>query len=90
MLKNLEKYKSNTGFQLTQTKELLSGLGICYEVKTLPGIEESYPDTLSGEEIPVFIACEKADAYRQTMHSDELIITADTICVAGWFGYGKT
>ena len=43
------------------------------------GIEESYPDTLSGEEIPVFIACEKADAYRQTMHSDELIITADTI-----------
>ena len=54
-------------------------MGICYEVKSLPGIEESYPDTLSGEEIPVFIACEKADAYRQTMHSDELIITADTI-----------
>ena len=79
MLKNLEKYKVILASNSPRRKELLSGLGICYEVKTLPGIEESYPDTLSGEEIPVFIACEKADAYRQTMHSDELIITADTI-----------
>lgn len=79
MLKNLEKYKVILASNSPRRKELLSGLGICYEVKTLPGIEESYPDTLSGEEIPVFIACEKADVYRQTMHSDELIITADTI-----------
>ena len=84
MLKNLEKYKVILASNSPRRKELLSGLGICYEVKTLPGIEESYPDTLSGEEIPVFIACEKADAYRQTMHSDELIITADTIVWMVW------
>ena len=46
---------------------------------TLPGIEETYPDTLKAEEIPLYIACEKAAAYRNTMHPDELIITADTI-----------
>lgn len=79
MLKNLDKYKVILASGSPRRKELLSGLGIPYEVKTLPGIEESYPDTLQGEEIPLYIACEKADAYRHVMQPDELIITADTI-----------
>lgn len=79
MLKNLDKYKVILASNSPRRKELLSGLGIRYEVKTLPGIEESYPDTLQGEEIPIYIACEKADAYRNAMQPDELIITADTI-----------
>lgn len=79
MLKNLDKYKIILASNSPRRKELLSGLGIRYEVKTLPGIEESYPDTLKGEEIPVYIACEKAEAYRNAMQPDELIITADTI-----------
>ena len=37
-------------------RELLSGLGVDYEVKLLPGIDETYPDTLKGEEIPIYIA----------------------------------
>lgn len=57
----------------------MSGLGIDYEVKLLPGIDETYPSTLTGEEIPVYIAREKADAYRPSIQPDELIITADTI-----------
>ena len=60
-------------------RELLSGLGIDYEVKTLPDIDESYPQDLKGEEIPIYIAREKAEAYRAHMQADELIITADTI-----------
>lgn len=79
MLKNLDKYKVILASNSPRRKELLSGLGIRYEVKTLPGIEESYPDTLKGEEIPIYIACEKAEAYRNAMQPDELIITADTI-----------
>ena len=79
MLENLEKYKIILASNSPRRKELLSGLGIKYEVKTLPGIEETYPDTLKAEEIPLYIACEKAAAYRNTMHPDELIITADTI-----------
>ena len=54
-------------------------MGIDYEVKLLPDIDETYPDTLKGEEIPLFIAREKAAAYLPSMESDELIITADTI-----------
>lgn len=79
MLENLDKYKIILASNSPRRKELLSGLGINYEVKTLPGIEETYPDTLKDEEIPLYIAKEKADAYRDVMQLDELIITADTI-----------
>ena len=79
VLENLQKYKVKLASNSPRRRELLSGLGIAYEVKVLPGIDETYPDTLSGEEIPVYIAREKADAYRKDMEADELIITADTI-----------
>ena len=58
-------------------RELLSGLGFDYEVRVMKGIDESYPEGLSGQEIPVFISREKAAAY--TLAPDELLITADTI-----------
>ena len=79
ILENLKKYKVRLASNSPRRRELLSGLGIDYEVKLLPGIDETYPDTLKGEEIPVYIAREKADAYRPSMEKDELIITADTI-----------
>lgn len=79
MLENLKKYKVKLASNSPRRRELLSGLGIDYEVKVLPGIDETYPATLGGEEIPVYIAREKADAYRKDMEADELIITADTI-----------
>lgn len=79
ILDNLKNYKIILASNSPRRRELLSGLGIDYEVKILPGIDETYPDTLTGEEIPVYIAREKANAYRPTMEKDELIITADTI-----------
>lgn len=83
-LKNLKKYHIILASNSPRRRELLSGLGIDYEVKILPGIDESYPENLTGEEIPMYIACEKADAYRPSIKPDELIITADTIvCLEG-------
>ena len=58
-------------------KELLAGLGLEYEVRTLQGLDESYPEGLSMEEIPQYISRKKAAAY--TLQPDELLITADTI-----------
>ena len=60
-------------------KELLSGLGIDFTVRTLQDIDESYPSDLKGEDIPKYISGQKAKAYKATMADDELIITADTI-----------
>lgn len=79
VLDNLKKYRIILASNSPRRKELLGGLGIDYEVKVLPGIDESYPDSLKGEEIPVYIASEKAAAYRAVMQEDDLIITADTI-----------
>lgn len=79
MLDNLNKYKIILASGSPRRRELLSGLGIDYDVKILPDVDESYPDTLQGEEIPLYIAREKADAYKSLIRPGELIITADTI-----------
>jgi len=60
-------------------KELLAGLGIEFEVRLFPGIDESYPEELTGEEIAMHISRSKAEPYKASMADDELIITADTI-----------
>ena len=70
-------------------RELLSGLGVDYEVKIVPGIAETYPESLNGEEIPVYIAQEKANAYRASLQPDELVITADTIVYVDGMVLGK-
>lgn len=79
MLDNLKKYKVILASNSPRRKELLAGLGVQYEVRTLPDVDESYPDILQGADIPLYIACEKAYAYRSMLHPDELMITADTI-----------
>lgn len=70
-------------------KELLSGLGIPFEVRVNGDIDESYPSDLSPEAIPLHISRKKAAAYLQTMSADELIITADTVVVASGEILGK-
>lgn len=79
MLDNLNKYKVILGSNSPRRKELLAGLDIDFEVRVIPGIDESYPSTLKAEDIPVFLARKKAEAYRDKMAPDELLITADTI-----------
>ena len=79
MLDNLKKYKVILASNSPRRKELLTGLGVDYEVRTLPDVDESYPESLKGADIPLYIAKEKADAYRDMMRPEELMITADTI-----------
>lgn len=79
MLENLKKYKVILASNSPRRKELLSGLGIDYEVRTLPDVDESYPESLQGADISLYISKEKADAYRALLQPGELMITADTI-----------
>ena len=78
-LENIQHYKIVLASNSPRRRELLSGLNLEYTVRVLPDIDESYPDTLKGEEIPMYISREKAKAYRNSMAEDELIITADTV-----------
>lgn len=66
------------GSQSPRRKELLGGLGCEFECRTAD-TEEIYPDSLQGEEIPIYLSRLKADALRHTLQEDELLITADTI-----------
>lgn len=89
MLDNLKKYKIILASNSPRRRELLSGLGVDYEVKIVPGIDETYPESLNGEEIPIYIAQEKANAYRASPQPDELVITADTIVYVDGMVLGK-
>lgn len=60
-------------------RELLAGLGMDFNVKVISGIDESWPDDLKGEDIPLYISRQKAAPYRELIAADELVITADTI-----------
>lgn len=86
---DLSKYHIILASNSPRRKELLSGLGLTYEIKTLPDIDESFPDNLAGEDIAKYIAKEKADAYKSSLEEDTLLITADTIVLLEGKVYGK-
>ena len=76
---NIQNYHIILGSNSPRRRELLAGLDLDFEVKVIPGLEEHYPATLQPEEIPVFLAKQKAEAYIPTLPEKTLLITADTI-----------
>lgn len=78
-LLNAKGYKIVLASGSPRRQELLKELGIDFCVKLLPDLDESFPATLQGEEIPLHIARNKAEAYRSSMQRGELLLTADTI-----------
>lgn len=79
MFDNFKKYNIVLASNSPRRKELLQRMGVNFKVRTLFGIDESYPDSLRGEDIVRYISRNKAQAYRSSMAPNELLITADTI-----------
>lgn len=82
-------YKIILASNSPRRRELLAGLGLEFDVRVLPDIDETYPDTLPVTETAEYIAVKKSQAYRQAMASDELVITADTVVIVGDEVLGK-
>lgn len=59
-------------------KQLLAEAGFSFEVITAE-VDESYPDTLEVREVAEYIARKKADAAKDKLTGNEIILTADTI-----------
>jgi len=78
-VKDSFKYKLILASNSPRRRELLAGLGMDFEVRVLPGIDECYPQDLQGGDIPLHICKKKAEAYHTNLQVDELLITADTI-----------
>lgn len=59
-------------------QELLRSLGLRFEVR-LKETEENFPETLTKEQIPVYLAQLKAVPFTDELKENDLLITADTI-----------
>lgn len=66
--------------QSPRRKQLLEWAEINFEVD-VSAADESFPEHLPAEEIPVFIARNKAKAVQQKLNDDAIILAADTIVV---------
>lgn len=89
MLENLNKYQILLASKSPRRRQLLEELRIQFSTISLGGLEETYPESLPAEEVPLFLANLKAEAYRPRMIGNELIITADTVVVCGGKVLGK-
>ena len=88
MLNNLP-YNIILGSQSPRRQELLHGLDVNFTVNVIAGLEENYPATLQGEDIPMFLAQQKAEAYLNSLTPKDMLITADTIVWLDGVVYGK-
>lgn len=66
--------------QSPRRKQLLEWAEVDFEIMVHP-TDESFPDHLSPAEAAVHIAQQKAEAVRASVHTDQIIIAADTIVV---------
>lgn len=89
MLDNLRKYKILLASKSPRRRELLSQLRIPFNVISVGGIDETYPEDLPSEKVPEFLANLKADAYVKSIKGNELVITADTLVIIDGEVLGK-
>lgn len=89
MLDNLSDYHILLASKSPRRRELLSELRIPFKCISLGGIDESYPDDLPPEDVPLYLAEKKASAYTEKIRDNELVITADTLVMMGNRIYGK-
>ena len=75
------EYKLILASNSPRRRELLAGLDVDFDVFVLDGIDESYPQDLKSTDVALYIARKKAEAYKQIIAPDALVITADTVVV---------
>ena len=63
-------------------RELLSGLGLEFEVDTRNSFEESCEPETPAHEVPLLMARGKSHGFHRPLEEDEILITADTVVIA--------
>lgn len=62
-------------------RELLAMIAPDFDVAPGRDIDERYPADLPAENVAVYLSKVKAEAYRDLLDDDEIIITADTVVI---------
>lgn len=77
-MKELNKYKIILASKSPRRQYLLKELGLNFEVHTKE-VDESFPDDLRAQEIPLYLCQKKADAFDEELTDATIVITADTV-----------
>lgn len=80
-LETLKKYDILLASASPRRKELLSQLGVEFEVAQSIEVDESYSSSLDAYDVAPHLSKLKAEAYRQLIIDNQLIITADTVVI---------
>lgn len=62
-------------------RELLHLLGMEYKIVDIKDVEEVYPSDLPSDEVPLFLSRLKAEAYKLSLKTGDILITADTVVI---------
>jgi len=76
--KLLQKYTIILGSASPRRKELLTDIGLIFNIQTTDK-EENFPIELKEQEIAEFLAKQKSDFLSENLNPEDLLITADTI-----------
>jgi septum formation protein len=75
---DFNKYRIILASGSPRRQKLLEELGLKFDVR-VKDYPETYPEGLSGEEIALYVAQQKASLFKSDILPDEIVITADTI-----------
>lgn len=89
MLENLNKYQVLLASKSPRRRELMSQLRVPFSYVNIGGIKEDYPADMKAIDVPLYLSRLKAEAYRERIVSNELIITADTVVINNGHILGK-
>lgn len=79
LLRDLEKYHIILASGSPRRQSLLRDAGISFDYAGGFDVDESFPEALRGEEIPMYLAEKKSMAYPFELGNEDIVITADTI-----------
>ena len=85
----LKPYRLLLASQSPRRRELMTGCGIPYELAPRYACEERYPVGLAAEQVPLYLAGLKSDAYPAPLAADEILLTAATVVILGDEVLGK-
>lgn len=70
-------------------RELLAGLDVEFTVDTVNTFEESVPEGVKPDDVPLLMAQGKSHGFHRPLEEDELLITADTVVIVDSRVLGK-
>ncbi|MBR5333883.1 MAG: septum formation protein Maf [Alistipes sp.] len=85
----LKSYRLILASQSPRRRQLLSDAGIEYELAPRFECEEVYPASLPATEVAEYLSHLKSEAYPATLGERDILLTADTVVVAGGEVLGK-